>query len=191
MAGGLGPKSNPKQKHFAKSVSSSEVLNNFQPSDLPSIKSETGVLTPGQSVEFNKEVPEKKPWSQEFISNDLETDQKLIIQRQGKEKQSLIEGIKLEIEKIIINSDDPKSHQEVMKAVAVNIPENNQYQLGFFDGIKRRLTTQDISNSGIWLETFNQKKGKQTSFWGKARNKKSGGQKYLFSGEHSASRSAN
>jgi uncharacterized protein DUF5660 len=192
MAGGSGQKSNQKQKHFAKSVSSSEVLNNFQPSDVQSTNSESGILTPGQSIEFNKESHQKNNWSKEFLSNTVEIDQKLIIQRQGKETQHLIEEIRLEIQKLVIELSQELG-KEVTKVALTNIPENNHYQLTFLGRIKNLIQKirQDISESNIWLNTFNQKKGRQNSFWGKARNKKSGGQKYLFSSEHSASRSAN
>ena len=181
MAGGFGQKSNPKQ---IKSLSS-EVINNFPSNSPQSNENDSGILNPGQSVEFNKEQP-KQNWNQEFLSDSLETSQKLIIQRQGKETNQKIEDIRSEIITLIATSEE-KPKQEIIKTPLINIPEKNQYQLNFLERIKKSIK-QDISESNIWLDTFNQKRSKQRSFWGRA---KKGGQKYLFSGEHNASRSAN
>jgi len=191
MAGGIGYKSNSKQKNFVKTNSSSEVLKNFQPSHPSPKKSEAGVLSPGQSIEFNKEKKQKS-WNQEFLSNTLESEQKLIIQRQDKDLQQAIEEIRLEIKKLVIELDQDLD-KEVSNVALTNLPENNQYQLSFLERVRVLISNfrRNVSESQIWLNSFNQKRNKKNAFWGKARNKKSGGQQYLYSGEHSASRSAN
>ena len=191
MAGGIGYKSNSKQKNFANTNSSSEVLKDSQPNTPSPKKPEFGILNPGQSVEFNQEKKQKN-WNQEFLNNTLESEQKLIIQRQDKDLKDAIEEIRLEIKKLIIELDQDLD-KEINNVVLTNIPDNNQYQLSFLERVKNMISNfrRNISESQIWLNSFNQKRNKRNSFWGKAHNKKNGGQQYLYSGEHSASRSAN
>lgn len=191
MAGGFGQKYNPKNKSFVKSSSNSEVLNEL-PSNYFENKTKTsGILIPGQSVEFNPSVPEKTNWNKEFLTNSIEIDQKLIIQRQGQELNQTVEELRLEIKKLIDITSELDN--EISNVPLVNIPENNEYQLNFLDRVKRIIKNfrKNISEATTWMTAFNNKKNKQKSFWGRAKNKKSGGQQYLLSGEHSASRSAN
>lgn len=194
MAGGF--KNNPKNKGFIKSILNSETLNSF-PSNNPDKKTNrNGVLTPGQSVDFNPPTPDIN-WNKEFTfnSNYIETDHNLIIQRQGQEISQSIEEIRSEIKKLIntIKGMDQELSTELTNVPLTNIPENNQYQLTFLNRIKRIIENfrQNISEASVWMTAFNSKRSKQNSFWGRARNKKSGGQQYMFSGEHSASRSVN
>jgi hypothetical protein len=70
------------------------------------------------------------------------------------------------------------------------VVEFSEYQLNFFQRIKMIIINfrKNITEAGVWLESFNHKKGKKNAYRNKS---KSGGQKYTDSGEHSAARSAN
>lgn len=191
MAGGFKQKSNSKNKSFINSATNSELLHDT-PTNYPNHKiNKSGILTPGQSIDFNPSVPETINWNKEFLTNSIDIDQKLIIQRQNQETSQSVEEVLLEIKKLVIATQELSN--EITNIPLINIPENNQYQLSFLNRIKMmiRKFSQNISESAIWMSAFNHKRNKRNSFWNRAKNKKTGGQQYIFSGEHSASRSAN
>ncbi len=83
--------------------------------------------------------------------------------------------------------------KDVEIAAISPIVDVSEYQLNFLQRIQKIISIfrQNISEAGNWMESFNAKKKKKNYFWNTAKNKKKGGTDYLFSNEHSASRSAN
>ena len=191
MAGGFGFKPNQKNKSSVKN-NNSEILKDFQSSSSDKIiPSLFGTLFPGQSVEINQ--PEKPKnninWTQEFLT--VNQEQTVFINKHTQEVETAINQLRLEIKKLIQETQD--LDVEVQQTVFQETAEFNQYQLNFLERIKLFIINfrKNVSEAAVWLESLNHKKSKKNAFWGKVRNKKSGGEQYLFSNEHSASRSAN
>ena len=192
MAGGFGSKSDPKNKNLIKK-NNSEILKEF--SDNSSSKSEiksSGKLFLGQSIHLNQESQPNNSinWNREFLTKTANEAQPLFINQHHQEIQQAINEILTEIKKLELSTDN-LSH-EVVQATGQNIPEANEYQLKFLQRIRNIIIQfrRNIDQSCIWMESFNRKKSRKNAFWNKAKSK-NGGEQYLFSGEHSASRSAN
>ncbi len=192
MAGGFGFKLNPKNKNSIKK-NNSEVLK-----DLPdtSVKKNTpklfGTLFPGQSVEINPSSKEPKiNWSQEFITKSLTQEQSIFVNQHTQEIQKSIQEIRLEIKKLAESTQNLDN--EIEQATYQNIPDANNYQIKFLQRVKNLIIKfrQNVDQSCVWLNSLNHKKSRKNAFWGNVKNKKSGGEQYLFSSEHSVSRSAN
>lgn len=192
MAGGFGFKLNPKNKNLIKK-NNNEILkdipNNHVKKEAPKL---FGTLFPGQSVDINPKKEETKTnWSQEFITKSLTQEHSLFVNQHTKEIHNSIQEIQYEIKKLTESTKNLDN--EIQQAVYQNAPEINEYQLTFFQRIKNLIIKfrQNIDESCIWLSNFNHKKSRKNAFWGNVKNKKNGGEQYLFSSEHSASRSAN
>jgi hypothetical protein len=193
MAGGFGSKFDPKNKRSVKK-NNSEILKEF--SDISQVKSEPklfGRLFPGQSIHLNQEKQPNKDidWNREFLTKTATEAQPLFVNQHHQEIQQAINEILDEIKKLKLSTDN-LTH-EIDQASEQNIPEANEYQLKFLQRIKNIIIQfrQNIDQSCVWMECFNRKRSRKNAFWGNVRNKKNGGEQYLFSGEHSASRSAN
>lgn len=193
MAGGLGSKFDPKNKRSVKK-NNSEILKEF--SDTPQSKPEPklfGRLFPGQSIHLNQEKQPNKDfnWNREFLTKTVTEEQRLFVNQHTQEIQQTIKDLLDEIKKLKLSTDN-LTH-EINQSSEQNIPEANEYQLKFLQRIKNLIIQfrQNIDQSCTWLASFNNKKSRKNAFWGNVRNKKNGGEQYLFSGEHSASRSAN
>ncbi|MFA5750233.1 MAG: DUF5660 family protein [Candidatus Shapirobacteria bacterium] len=190
MAGGFGFKQNSKNKNFVKN-NSSEILNNFQDSSEKIIPNLFGTLFPGQSIEFNHSEKQKDiNWNKEFLTQSLSQEQAIFINNHDEEVEQTIKQLRLEIKKLSEDTEDLDI--QVQQTIFQDTFEINQYQLNFFERIKRLIINfrQNINKANIWLESFNHKKSKRNAFWNKAKSK-NGGEQYLMSSEHSASRSAN
>ena len=192
MAGSFGFKLNPKSKNLNKR-NNNEVLketsDTIPKKNAPKL---SGTLLPGQSIDINRSSQEPKVnWNQEFITKSLTQEQSLFVNQHTQEIQKDIQEIRLEIKKLVQSSEN--LDHEIQQAVAKNIPEINDYQLNFLQRLKNIIIQfrQNIDQSCVWLNSLNHKKSRKNAFWGSVKNKKSGGEQYLFSSEHSASRSAN
>jgi len=191
MAGSFGSKPNPKNKGFTKN-NNSEILKDFSDSSVQ--KSEFklfGTLFPGQSIEINKkETATNIKWNREFLTKSATQEQAIFVSDKNQETQKEIRELLLEIKKLGESTDNLQS--EVQQASFQEIVEINEYQLNFLQRLKMVIVNfrQNINEAGVWLEGFNHKKSKKNAFWNKAKSK-NGGEQYLNSGEHSASRSAN
>ena len=192
MVGSFGFKLNPKNKNLNKR-NNNEILKDI--SDVsPKINAPklSGTLLPGQSVDINHPPQEPKVnWSQEFITKSLTQEQSLFVNQHTQEIQKSIQDIRLEINKLVQSTQNLDN--EVQQAVSKNIPEFNDYQVGFLQRLKKLIIQfrQNIDQSSVWLASLNHKKSRKNAFWGSVKNKKSGGEQYLLSSEHSVSRSAN
>ena len=172
----------------------SEFLNESTPFSTPSEKKAithklAGILSLGQTIEVNSPNAPKKEQSF-WPTNYLQKEHHLLLDNRQRELKKAIQQLRKEIAELIRTTQ--KVNKQVEKATISPIPEPSQYQVSFLERIKNFIVDfrRNISKAAVWLETFNSKKKKKNTFWGRVKNKKSGGQQYLFSGEHSASRAA-
>lgn len=195
MAGGFtGPK-DPKWKNISKNSFSSEVLKDSQ-QNFTAPKTENkpsfglkGILGLNQKVEFNKPSSEKKVLFNQF--NYIEKDFQQLLASKQTELNKNINELRHEIQKLIKNTSVIKEDIEI--AASANIVEISEYQINYLQRIKTFFATinQSISESSLWLASLNTKSNKKkNAFWNKVKNKKAGGEQYLFSNEHSVARSA-
>ena len=192
MAGGFGSKLNPKNKSFNLKKNNSEILKEFPESSGKNKPKLSGTLFPGQSFHPNQQ--ESKPqtnWNSEFLVKPIVQEHAVFVNQHTQEVSQAIREIKAEIQKLVLSTQN--LNQEIVQAVEQNIPEANEYQLNFLQKLQNLIVQfrQNIDESCIWLQSFNRKKSRKNAFWGNVRNKKNGGEQYLFSGEHSVARSAN
>lgn len=189
MAGGFGQKSNSKSKTIIKTNSNEIIKDSVQ--SFSNDKS-SGVLSPGQSVDIHHQSEKTSiNWSREFLSQSAKQEQSLFINQHSQEIKQEIEELRFEIKKLIESADVLNNEiSEIEVSVDQNIIDFSEYQLNFFQRIKKIVVNfqKNISEASIWMESFNHKKNRRNAFWNRS---KSGGQQYQQSGEHSASRSAN
>jgi len=189
MAGGYGSKQDPK-KSFNKN--NNEILKDFPNSSAKkSANNLFGTLFPGQSIEINKkETVTNVSWNREFLIKSTSQEQAIFVSQHSKEVEKAINELRLEIKNLIKTTEN--LNQEIIQSVEQNVADFSEYQLNFFKRIKMIVINfrQNITQASVWLENFNHKKNKRNAFWNRAKSK-NGGEQYLMSSEHSASRSAN
>jgi hypothetical protein len=192
MAGGFAIKPNPKNKSFNLKKNNSEVLKEFPDGSAVNKPKLSGTLFPGQSLNLHKTEDQSKPnFTREFLTKTVNQEHAIFVNQHTQEIKQAIDQLKNEIQKLVISAQD--LDHEIVQAAEQNIPEPNEYQLNFIQRIRNLIVQfrQNIDESCIWLQSFNRKKTRKNAFWGNVRNKKGGGEQYLFSGEHSVARSAN
>ncbi len=192
MAGGFGLKQSPKNKSFNLKKNNSEILKEFPDNSIPQKPKLSGTLFPGQSINLNQtEQQPKTNFTREFLAKTVNQEHAIFINQHSQEIKQSIEDLRTEIKKLVVSTQS--LDQEIVQAAAQNIPETNDYQVNFLQRIKNLIIQfrQNIDESCVWLQNFNHKKSRKNAFWGNVRNKKGGGEQYLFSGEHSVARSAN
>jgi hypothetical protein len=198
MAGGLGSKMNPKFQKILKNGSNSEIYKE-SPSDYSSPKPTekkvftlSGILGLGQSIEINKKSDSlvKSGENVTWTISHLEKEQKMLFDNRQAELQKSIDELRGEIKKLLETTNDLE--KDIEKAAIDPVIEVSEYQINFFNRIRKFIAgfRQNMAEAGAWLETFNSKKKKKNAFWNNARNKKTGGEQYMFSDEHSVARSA-
>ncbi len=191
MAGGLIFKPSSKSKNLVKK-NTSEILKDF-PDNQAHVQKKSGILFPGQSIRLNssESKPSQINWSREFLTKPITQEQSLFVNQRLQETNTAVEELRREIKSLIKSTDNLQT--EIVNTVDQNIVEVSQYQINFLTRIKNLIINfrKNIDQSCLWLENFNRKKSRKNAFWGTVKNKKSGGEQYLLSGEHSVSRSAN
>jgi len=190
MAGGFINNKNPKGNQANKNGFNNEVVNDYSIPQNPIDFILEGVLNPGESVNFDKS--EKKPNNANFnfLTKSINQEQALFVNSHAEEIKKSIDELRLEIKKLIQSTDNIDI--EIEQVAFQEVIEINEYQLNFLQRIKSIIISfrQNIDQAGVWFESLNHKKGKKNAFWNKAKSK-NGGEQYLMSSEHSASRSAN
>lgn len=192
MSGGMKGSFNPKKHQTNKIFNSNEVLKEDSGSNTSDKKvtkfSLKGVLGLGQSVEINK----SKPKENFFGLNHLVQEQNILFDQRQRELKQAIEDLRLEIKKLARSAEN-LNNVEAVKTVNSPIVEINEYQINLLTRIKNFIVDmrQNINEAGLWMEAFASKKKKKNHFWNKVKNKKQGGDQYLFSNEHSVARSVN
>ncbi|MBI2465360.1 hypothetical protein HYV64_04425 [Candidatus Shapirobacteria bacterium] len=189
MAGGSVTKSDPKKVHtknFFGSESQPESQTNSSP--LPPQKfSLRGILGIGQTIEFG----EKSPSSKEIFSgiSHLQHEVQVLFDQRQKDLEKALVELRSEIAKLANNTDNLEKSVE---NIAINeITDISEYQVNFFIRIRNFIATvrQSISETCLWVQAFASKKKKRNYFWNTAKNKKKGGDAFMFSDESGVSRS--
>lgn len=189
MAGGFLVKSNNKTDHHKIGGLSNEIIKGTG-EDIPNKKiGLMGILGLGQSIEIHKPL---QKWGDEFFGglNHLQQEQNFFLKNQHDELKKSVEAIQQEIKKLVKTTENLNT--DVEKVALDPITEVSEYQLRFLNRIKTFISNlrKNLSQASTWLESFQTKKRKKNAFWVNVKNKKGGGEQYLFSGEHSAARSA-
>lgn len=200
MAGILGPKWDPKKQQTNKQWNSPEYNQNNAANLAPtstkteprSLFSLSGILGLNQTVELHKKeqpgpAPEKKP----LFFNHLEQETKTLFDVHQKELHQEINALRAEIQKLIKASGELS--QEVESAALLPTVEANSYQVRFLGRLRELISSfrRNVNEGAAWMQTLNKRKSRKNAFWGTVKNKKKGGEQYLFSSEHSVARSAN
>jgi hypothetical protein len=189
MAGGFLIKSSNKTGNYKVNGFSNEIIKGTNEETPKKKTGLMGILGLGQSIEINK--PTQK-WGNEFLGgiNHLQQEQNTLLKSQQGELKRSIEAIQQEIKKLVKTTENLNA--DVEKIALDPIVEISEYQLHFLDRVKTFIANlrRNLSQASTWMESFQTKKRKKNAFWSKVKNKKSGGEQYLFSGEHSAARSA-
>lgn len=197
MAGGFGSK-DPKNNKFNKSGLNNEILKFPSDYDSPKATDKTpkfslnGILNLGQTIDFNKTPKSESSWKNEFLPvSHLQKETTLLLKEQQSEIKKSIDSLKSEIQNLIQSA---KNLDENIETVALQpVVEANDYHLNVLQRLKKLIMnfTLNISEASVWLNSFKGKRQKHNAFWNKVKNKKSGGEQYLFSSEHSSARSVN
>jgi len=191
MAGNLNGIANQKILKQSKNLSS-EALQ-----DSPEIISDKkqpkvslkGILGLGQSVEINKNHLENTSKEVFYGLNNLVQEQNILFDQHQKQLEKELVALREEIGKLAQATDNLEN--DVAAVALSNFPEVSEYQLNFLSRIRVFIENfrKNISDAGLWIETFAAKKKKRNLFWNNVKDKKKGGDQYLFSNEHSAARS--
>lgn len=191
--GGIMGKIDPKKINAFKSANSSEVLKDSQNNIAPKKFSLSGILGLNQTVEINKSAQKTESWGKEFFGNVnlLQQQEKVLFDQKQQELEKAVVELQDEIKKLTKSTDNLE--KDIQNIPLETIPEASEYQVNFLIRIKNLIANfrRNISEAGVWLESFAGKKKKRNLFWNTARNKKKGGEQYLNSNEHSAARSVN
>ncbi|MFZ2153169.1 MAG: DUF5660 family protein [Microgenomates group bacterium] len=188
MAGVVGNKKDPKKLHKSNNFSNESIAEN-QPSTIPSPHKLTlrGILGLGQTIEFNKSSGN----THEIFSgiNHLQQEQTVLFdQRQKELEKSLIE-LREAIKGLADTTDN--LGKDVQNVVVSEIVDVSEYQVNFFVRVRNFIlgVKQSISETSLWVQSFAAKKKKRNYFWNTAKNKKKGGDAFMFSDESSVARS--
>ncbi|MFA5025962.1 MAG: DUF5660 family protein [Candidatus Shapirobacteria bacterium] len=191
--GGITGKFDPKKNNSFKSGNSSEILKDSATNSSPKKFSLSGILGLNQTVELNKNTQKTESWGKEFFGNVnlLQQQEKVLFDQHQKELDKTVAELQEEIKKLIHATDNLE--KDVQNIPLESIPETSEYQINFLVRIKNFIANfrKNINEASSWIESFSSKKKKKNYFWNTAKNKKSGGEQYLNSNEHSASRSVN
>lgn len=188
MAGILASKNDPKKISAKTGVLSNEILSDSQPGLKPQKLTLRGILGLNQPVEINPSP--KSLWTKENLGlNYLATQEKVLLDQKQKELEKVVADLQEELKKLVAASEGIGS--QIENAVLENIPEASVYQVSFLKRLKNLIVgfRKNLNQASTWLESFNTKKKKKNYFWSMAKDKKKGGEAYMFSDEHSAARS--
>lgn len=199
MAGGIGGKIDPKLQKLLKNGFGSEVLKDSQisnsapKSENRSIFSLKGILSLGQTAEIGKkqDTLQKSGEKVFFGLNHLEHEQKILFDQRQQILEKNINELRGEIQQLIKATG--QLEKQVETAAIAPVVEFTEYQQKFLDRVRLFIANfrKNISEAGNWIESFSKRKKKKNYFWSMAKDKKKGGEQYMFSNEHSAARSVN
>jgi len=199
MAGGIGGKIDPKFQKLLKNGFGSEVLKDSQISNTApkqenkSILSLKGILSLGQTAEISKKQDNLQKSGEKvfFGLNHLEHEQKILFDQRQQILEKNINELRGEIQQLIKATS--QLEKQVETAASAPVVEYTEYQQKFLDRVRLFIANfrKNISEAGNWIESFSKRKKKKNYFWSMAKDKKKGGEQYMFSNEHSAARSVN
>jgi hypothetical protein len=189
MAGILVPKNDPGKVSVKTGVLSNEILSDSQSSPkTPQKLTLRGILGLNRPVEINPSA--KSLWTKENLGiSSISQQEQILLDNRQRELEKAIKELQGELAALLPATEALDKNLE--NAVLENIPEASEYQVSFLKRLKNLVVgfRKNLHQASVWLESFNTKKKKKNYFWSMARDKKKGGEAYMFSDEHSAARS--
>lgn len=136
-------------------------------------------------AEFNQQKEIEKARIAQF-QNARNKEWESVYSAKDKQIEKQIEQIRDELKALA--KEIVKYDQNIKQAIQGPITNPGVYHINFFEHIRQiiSLLRKNVSEANSWLTVFNKRSKSQGTFWNKA---KSGGSAYLFSSEHSISRS--
>ena len=193
MAGNFG------SPHSKKLLKQGQNLSSEALQDSPEISSDKkqtkvslkGILGLGQTIEINKNSRDLEKQGKELFHglNHLAQEQNILFDQHQQQLEKELSALREEIGKLAQATDNLE--KDVANVAVSGFPEASEYQLNFLSHIRIFIENfrKNISDAGLWIEAFAAKKKKRNLFWNSVKDKKRGGDQYLFSNEHSAARS--
>jgi len=188
MASGYISKNDSKNNKSKIGVLSNEILSDSRSvPKTPQKLTLRGILGLNQPVEINSAAT---GWTKENLGiSDLSRQEMFLLDNRQKELEKAIAELQAELKSLVSASEGIGT--QIENAVLENIPEVSEYQVSFLKRLKNLIVgfRKNLNQASAWLECFNTKKKKKNYFWSMAKDKKKGGEAYMFSDEHSAARS--
>ena len=190
MAGGAivaDPKKTKNFQHqpFSAQNSPEYVKNGVQPPKTTGLR---GILGLGQSTEINRSPANYG--AELYQPSHLQHEATLLLQQDNQELKKTIAELVEQIK--ALSTASKNTQKEIEKISLEENPEPSTYKVNF---LKRLVTylkqvTKNINQAGEWASMFSIRCKQRGKFWNNVKNKKTGGEQYLFSNEHSSARSA-
>ena len=191
MAGGINQK-DPRKKQtsnqFFAGQNSPEYTKQAQnqSQNKPRTFGLSGILDLNQSAEISQSS-ETNFAKELYQPSHLEKESNLLFSQEKEELKKAINELITQIKKLSKSAKNTK--KEVSNAILLPTLDNSLYQINFLQRLKNFLknVTKNVNEAGEWMEMFAIKCKQRGKFWDRSKKL---GQQYMFSGEHSASRSA-
>ncbi len=152
----------------------------------------SGEILPGESLEMRtvlsgKQTETDRLKKQIVIERQLHEEEKMLVEKRGRELKVQIEAIKSEVVKLAAAT--PKLSQQVEIASFQATSSVSTYELFFLQQLFLFIKSfrEHIDDAHVWLGAVNAR-AKKKNVWGA--NYKKYGAKYLLSGEHYSGRSS-
>ncbi len=183
MAGGIVSK-DPKNKKNTTRLFSGQNSPEFVTDNSQTAKTDgfRGVLGLGQSEEISKSSNIGKEFYQ---PSHLEHEATLLVQQDNQELKKAISEL---VEQIKSLTHAAKTTQKEIEKIGLEEnPEPSIYKVNFLQRLATYLKniTKNINEAGEWANMFTIRCKQRGKFWNNVKNKKGGGEQYLFSSEHS------
>lgn len=153
-----------------------------------------GELKAGQSMEIGSQIKENKQETpgiskQAFFEKQQGQENLKNTNKDSRETQLRIKQLMVELQKLVVTTSN--LGQEVKVASMQNIAEPNEYHIGVLEHLIKMVKDFRVQaeSAVTWLQSSNSRAQKK-NFWARYKNKKTGGSKFLLSGEHYMTRSA-
>jgi len=159
------------------------VNNNTQTTKTNGLR---GILGLGQSAEISKSSNIGKELYQ---PSHLEREATLLVHQDNQELKKTISEL---VEQIKSLTHAAKTTQKEIEKIGLEEnPEPSIYKVNFLQRLVNYLknVTKNINQAGEWANLFAIRCKQRGKFWNNVKNKKAGGEQYLFSSEHSSARS--
>ena len=188
MAGGIVAK-DPKNKKQTSQLFSGQNSPEFVNDNSQSTKTNglKGILGLGQSAEISKSP---QSFDHELYQpSHLEHQATLLIQQDNQELKKAISQLVEQIKSLTHATKN--TQKEIEKIGLEENPEPSIYKVNFLQRLATYLknVTKNINEAGEWANLFTIRCKQRGKFWNNVKNKKGGGEQYLFSNEHSSARS--
>jgi len=191
MAGGVVQK-DPRKKQTSNQLFAGQNSPEYtkqsqnQAQNKPKTFGLSGILGLNQSTEINPNS-ESNFTKELYQPSHLEKESNLLFSQEKEELKKVIDELIAQIEKLSKSAKNTK--KEITKTILQPIPDNNLYQINFLQRLKNFLKNviKNIDEAGEWMEMFAIKCKQKGKFWDRSKKL---GQQYMFSSEHSVSRSA-